>query len=392
MRIVFTVLGNSRRSNYLNGHTIRYEKGAGSGTDGSSILIAEQLALQGHEVVFASEKLEPKLEEEYALNGIVFEPGKTVRGVTYTDFDFTGIENRTFDIIVNSLWFHDYAKLPIKVTKALIYWSHMQWIYGIGEIIEYVKTNNLKLGFVHISEWEKSMTHSVVEHAAREHSATRSTLIPNPIMDDIVNEILSDPPERKPHKFIFHAAWPRGGNVAVEAVRKLGFTDTEFHAFDYLMATHPHEDLFFHAHNGVDKKTLFRNIAESEYFVYPLYTPYQDVHKDTFSCVVAEAIALGTIVVTYPLGALPEYFGDHCVWLDFPSGVDHHAMQNEPLSKDLDGKFTVTDNIVEKIKYLEQNPQIKSAIRKTGSDYILSRFNSSKIGLLWKSFIEELLE
>jgi glycosyltransferase involved in cell wall biosynthesis len=211
-------------------------------------------------------------------------------------------------------------------------------------------------------------------------------------MDEMANEILSDPPERKPHKFIFHAAWARGGNVAVEAVRKLGFADTEFHAFDYLMATHPHEDSFFHAHNGVDKKTLFRNIAESEYFIYPLYTPYQDVHKDTFSCVVAEAIALGAIVVTYPFGALPEYFGDHCVWLDFPSGVDPRAMQNEPLSKDLDGKFTVTDNIVEKIKYLEQNPQIKSAIRKTGSDYILSRFNSSKVGLLWKGFISELLE
>jgi hypothetical protein len=76
MRIVFTVLGNSRRSNYLNGDTIRYGKGAGSGTDGSSILIAEQLTLQGHEVVFASEKLEPKLEEEYALNGIVLSPEK----------------------------------------------------------------------------------------------------------------------------------------------------------------------------------------------------------------------------------------------------------------------------------------------------------------------------
>jgi hypothetical protein len=81
-------------------------------------------------------------------------------------------------------------------------------------------------------------------------------------------------PQKKKHKVVFHAAWARGGNVAIEAVRKLGWDDAEFHAFDYLMATHAHNDPFFNMHNGVDKKTLFTHIAESEYFIYPLYTPY----------------------------------------------------------------------------------------------------------------------
>jgi hypothetical protein len=66
MRIAFIVIGNSRRSNYLNGDTIRYGGGGGSGTDGSSIIVAEQLALLGHEVVLASEKLEPHLEISYS--------------------------------------------------------------------------------------------------------------------------------------------------------------------------------------------------------------------------------------------------------------------------------------------------------------------------------------
>ena len=65
MRIAFIVIGNSRRSNYLNGHTLRYGNGGGSGTDGSSILMAEHLAKQGHEVVFVTDRLEPRLEEEY---------------------------------------------------------------------------------------------------------------------------------------------------------------------------------------------------------------------------------------------------------------------------------------------------------------------------------------
>jgi hypothetical protein len=391
MRIVFILIGNSRRSNYLDGDTIRYGKGGGSGTDGSTIIIAEQLAKAGHEVVITSDKLEPLLERTYAAQGLHFNAGKTVRGVIYTDILFEGVENREFDILISSLWFHDYAKLPIKVNKAIIYWCHMQWIYGIDEILKFASDNKLKLGFVHISEWEKNMTHGVVEHAKHNWEQTSWTTIPNPVMDDIINEVLATPPVRKPHKFVFHAAWARGGNVAAQAVRELGFSDSEFHAFDYLMCTHTHPDNFFCMHNAADKKTLFTHIAESEYFVYPLYTPYQDVHKDTFSCVVAEAIALGAIPVTYPLGALPEYYSGHCAWLDFPPGANPSKMQSEPLSKDLSGMFTCTDNIVRKIQYLEANPAAKQEIRSGGKQHILANFNAEKIGNQWKSFINELL-
>ena len=391
MKILFTVLGNSRRSNYLDGNTLRYGNGGGSGTDTSTIVIAEYLASQGHEVVIASEKLEPPLEKEYAQKGIFFNPGKKVRGVIYTNFEFENIHIQEFDILINSLWFQDYNNLPVKITKAVIYWCHMQWIYGIDEIIKFCTDNNLKLGFVNISEWEKEMNSGTVNNAVNRYPETKTILIPNPIMDDMINEVLSENPQRKPHKFVFHASWPRGGNVSIDAVRQLPWDDKEFHAFDYLMVTHQHPDEFFHKHNGVDKKTLFTHIAESEYFVYPLYTPYQDVHKDTFSCVVAEAIALGAIVLTYPLGALPENFDGYCQWLDFPEGTEPEKMQAESLSKDLEGKFQCTDNIIQKINYLEENPQIKEEIRQKGKDYILNRFNASTVGNMWVDFINDLL-
>jgi glycosyltransferase involved in cell wall biosynthesis len=391
MRIAFTVLGNSRRSNYLNGDTIRYGNGGGSGTDTSSIVIAEYLSKVGHDVVFAQEELEPQLKKDYEEKGIFFNPGKKVRGVYYTNFQFDGIENKEFDILVNSLWFEKYKELPIKITKAVIYWSHMQWIYGIDSMIDYVSENNLALGFVNISNWEKQMNSGTLNRALQLHSNTKTTLIPNPIMDDMILEVIREYPVRKPHKFVFHAAWARGGNVAVEAVRQLPFDDKEFHAFDYLLATHDHRDEFFNRHNGVDKKTLFTNIAESEYFIYPLYTPYQDVHKDTFSCVVAEAIALGAIVITYPLGALPEYFNEYCVWIDFPDGVEQEKMQQESLTKDMEGKFKATNSIIDKINYLENNPSIKKTIREKGREYILSSFNSEKVGQMWVDFINELV-
>jgi len=391
MRIVFTVIGNSRRSNYLNGDTLRYGGGGGSGTDSSSIVIAEYLASQGHEVVLVADALEPRLDELYKQAGRVYTPGMKVRNVIYTNLDFDGVENREFDVLINSLWFHKYKELPIKVNKALIYWNHMQWIYGLQEIIDYANENNLKLGIVNISEWEKSMTQSIVDVIKSQVSNTEQTLIPNPIMDDVINEVLDSNPTRKKHKFIFHAAWSRGGNVAVETVRQLNYSDAEFHAFDYLMATHAHPDSFFKLHNGVDKKTLFTHLAESDYFVYPLYTPYQDVHKDTFSCVVAEAIALGAIPITYPLGALPENFEGHCVWVDFPEKADPIKMQSEPLSKDLDGIFkNNVPKIVEKIKYLEDNPQVKEELRSKGKQYILDKFNSNKVGSMWINFINQL--
>ena len=392
MRIVFTVIGNSRRSNYLNGDTLRYQGGGGSGTDTSSIVVAEYLASQGHEVVLVTDSLEPKLEEIYKSLGRNYTPGMKVRNVIYTNLNFDGVENKEFDVLINSLWFHKYKELPIKITKALIYWNHMQWVYGFHEIIEYVKENNLKLGFVNISKWEKNMTQDIVNTIKDHVPNSKQILIPNPIMDDIVNEVLESKPTRKKHKFIFHAAWSRGGDVAVETVRQLNYSDSEFHAFDYLMATHAHKDSFFKMHNGVDKKTLFTHLAESDYFVYPLYTPYQDVHKDTFSCVVAEAIALGAIPVTYPLGALPENFEGHCVWVDFPEKADPVKMQAEPLSKDLDGIFkNNVSKIIEKINYLETNPQVKEELRAKGKQYILDKFNSNKVGSMWIDFINHLI-
>jgi glycosyltransferase involved in cell wall biosynthesis len=266
----------------------------------------------------------------------------------------------------------------------------MQWLYGINEIQNYVNNHNISLAIVNISSWQKSMISGCLDSLSTNTKNFIEVTIPNPIMDDIINETKQKKPNKKNHKFIFHASWARGGNVAYNTVKNLPYDDKELHVFDYLMTIHRYDDPFFHVHDGVDKSTLFHHIAESEYFIYPLYTIHKDTHKDTFACVVAEAIALDTIVITYPLGALPEYFGDYCVFLDMPKDTDRNLMQSEALSKDIDGKFNITKNIEEKIDYLENNPKIKQAIRMNGSKYVLDRFNIDTIGKQWDSLLSNL--
>lgn len=387
MRILFVVIGNSRRSNYLNGDTIRTGGGGASGTDTSNILIAEYLASIGHDVVYCSDSLEPQLEEKYRINGILPPDGKKIRGVSYTDKQLTGIDNREFDILVNNLWFENYKSLPVKITKGLIYWSHMQWLYGYDKIKEYVLDNNLKFGLVNISLWEKEMNFSSISRFFKDIPNFLNTIIPNPVADDILTDVHNLNLKKKPGKFVFHAAWARGGNVAIDAVRKLDIPNKEFHAFDYLLSTHAHTDNFFHLHNGVDKKTLFTHLAEAEYFLYPLYTPYQDVHKDTFSCVVAEAIALGTVPITFPLGALPENFSGFCGWANSPSGVNLRYMNQFQLSKDLDHVFNDSTLMVDAYNTFEKTGALKKYVQEKGYKYIMDNFNVETVGEKWKEFI-----
>ena len=392
MRIAIIIIGNTRRNNYLNGHNLRYGGGGASGTDTSSILVAEYLSNQGHDVVVCTDRLDQPLEDELIKEGKIYTPGLKSYGVTYTNQDFDGVENKEFDILVNMLWFQDYDKLPITVTKSVIYWCHMQWMFGLDEILKFASKNNLSIGIVNISDWQRGWSQGVIDTIKNRHSRTKQILIPNPIFDEIINEVKEENLTKKDGKFIFHATWPTGGNVALDVVRQLDIENKEFHALDYFISVDNHVDEFFHNHKSCDRKTLFRHLSESDYFIYPLYTIHKTIRKDTFACTVAEALALGVIVVTYPLGALPENYKDYCVWLDAPEGVDMDKIQEENLARDEDGLFTQTKHIVDKINYLENNPEIKEHYRNAGKQYIMDTFNLDKIGKIWDGFIDELIK
>jgi glycosyltransferase involved in cell wall biosynthesis len=390
MRIAFIVRGNTRRNKYLNGYSLRYGGAGASGTDTSSILVAEYLAKQGHEVVVVTDILDEPLENEFKANGGIYTPGEEFYGVKYTNTEFEGIDNKTFDILVSMLWYTDYNELPITVTKSIIYWSHMQWIYGLDELIKYATNNNLSIGIVNVSDWQQSCNQGIINHIIENYPRSLNALIPNPIFDEIINEVINEIPTKKPGKFIFHSTWTTGGNTSLEAVRQVNVPNKEFHAFDYFITVDHHTDDFFYNHGSCDRKTVFTHLAESEYLINPLNTIHKIIRKDTFALTVAEALALGVIVLTYPLGALPGNYKDYCVWLDAPDGVNLDEIKDLDLIRDEEGKFNQVNHIVDKINYLEQNPQIKEHYKNAGKQYILDNFNINKIGSIWDEFINNL--
>lgn len=362
MRIIFIIVGNADRGGVLDGENIRYQNVASSGTDSSAILVAEYLAKQGHDIVFAGEGCKPYTK---------------VRGVSYTNINIEGIENKNFDILVTSLWYNGYNALPIKISKALIYWCHLAWMYSIREMEHYVKTNNIRFGVVHISQWEKNFNTPTVLGMAHSLGTVETAIIPNSIVTDVAKEILDQNIPKTAHKTIFHGQWSRGGPTALQVVKELGWDEkTDFFSFDYLKSE---------SKGRADKKTLFTHLASSEYFIFPSFTHGRLVYKDTFSCAVAEALTMGAIVLAYPLGALPQYYDDYCVWVDYPSGINLEKFNSEKISEE--PKFGQTENFVKKVQEIEANPELKKQLLYKGSKYILDNFNPDIVGSKWERFL-----
>lgn len=367
MRIAFIIIGNTERGGEIDGESIRYGSVTSSGTDSSAILAAEYLASVGHEVVFA-------IESRSTV--------KNFKNVTYTDVQFNGIENKTFDILVTSLWFSNFDTLKIKVTNSLIYWCHLSWMYSIREMVEYCNTNQLKFGVVHVSKWEQGHNRDTVDFMRKNvHKGTSSIVIPNAIVTDVGTAVLNRRLERIPKKVTFHAQWSRGGPTALETVRKLGWDESKFGSFDYLRSDSKWR---------FDKRGLFGQLAESEYFIFPSFTHGKLIYKDTFSCAIAEALMMGVVVVTYRLGALPEYYNDYCEWAEFPDGTDLEKMNSEKVSED--PNFGRVDTLVEAVERLERNPQKKLEMSAKGTQYVLNNFSIEKIGPIWNEYLRSIYE
>lgn len=361
MRIAFLVIGNTSRSGVITGKNIRYGGSSCSGTESSVIYVAEYLKKIGHDVTIALE---------------VCDKAEVCGGVLYTDFSFKGDDTKEYDVLVSCLWFNKYDELPIKVTKAVVYWYHLAWGYAMNDMVKFAKDNNLIIGTISVSNWAKKENESYNVPFKNYSDRYIEEVIPNSLDVHLINSVWNKKIQRKKHKIIHFGQWSRGGDIAKNTAYELGWDDLVFESFDYL-----------DSERGLDKTTLYTKLAESDYYIFPLLTHGKLVYQDTFSVSVAEALAMGVTVVTYPLGAIPEYFGDYCKFIDFPNGVNMDVLSKLRVFEE--PRFSDTTNIIKLINTIEQS-DVSEYDRISQREYICNSFNVEFVGSKWNNFLNNL--
>jgi glycosyltransferase involved in cell wall biosynthesis len=102
--------------------------------------------------------------------------------------------------------------------------------------------------------------------------------------------------------------------------------------------------------------------------------------KETDSCVVAEALLHEVIVLAFPVGALPENYGDNIIWIPFPSNANIPSI-NDP--KDTLEPELVSEEVINSIQQiiyeLDANPSRKEDIRKRGKQHVKDQRNLTLI-------------
>jgi hypothetical protein len=312
----------------FNGELIRFGGVGVSGTHQTFVIIAEGFASNGFDVDLYCPTSKPGIN----------------MGVNYInsldDIDYINT-NILIGTVLEEIKFH---KPFLNLKKVLI--SFQIDNEDGKEFYSYLHVERI---YVFPSEWTQ-----------KAHETLEGQVIYNPLMDDILLQVK----EKSENTFSWTASWERGGEISKKVSDKLG---GHFNKMNYYL---PNESF--------DKTHVFKNLSESKYFVYPLVLPDTRVHKDTFACCVAEALAMGTHVITWPIAALPELYGDGSGihFVDIPSDCNKELLENyEYASEPNLLKESVVDLFANKVKEIG-NQQV---------DYELwrNKFNSKDIVKQW---------
>lgn len=361
----------------IDGDGIRFGGKGVSGTEQSMISVAEQLASYGLRVVVAF----PKANHKKMCRGVEYFDLFKRNTYIHDDFDMMIVPGwfKRFDLLKNVTIGMKFAidRVRVSVSNDSRGVHNNRGIIGIWLACQFYDNRPLIEGFygnnsvdkvlIHVSEWSKRAVCSSM--TAGGYDNYKQVVIPNPYIDIGEDSTLVD---KIPGSFVFHACWERGGSVAERIVKKCG---GRLYRCDY------HNPNFC-----MDKSKLYDVLKRCEYFVYPLVLLSGSVHRDTHACVVAEAMAHGVIVLTYPIAALKtSYPGDSMIYVDFPEGAKvEELMSDAPSVTDFSLlSESAVDKFCEKIKFLEANPWLKQQIRERAKNWVKNKFSEREIGKQW---------
>lgn len=352
-----------------NGEAIRTLRAGGSGTEQSFVLLCEFLAAEGHDISLSF----CRILEDTVINN-----------VKYISFNKVRETSDNYDILLNTSSHYEFMSLSLSNLKKLVIWCHYQ-----GYIAEHV-CRIFKIKYPNCKIYTNRMAKFVMKyldkfHPYYEEFSDYNFEIDNPIMLDMFQNNI----QKDKNSFIFFASFERGGQIAMDAYKRLNLENKKFYF------TSP--DTFELERNDItsdiipirwsDKCSTFKLLSQTEYFIYPLVLPLSKgsiIHKDTDGCVVAESLLHEVIVLTYPVGALKEKYGEHLVYLPYPQGVNQDILEGpDQVSVPQFHSEFVIDSIIKTIEFLENNPSFKEVLKKKGKEFILKQRNIDVIGQQW---------
>ena len=422
-RISFLVTGDEdQRKETWNGESMRTGGRGVSGSESAFVSFAEHWAGLGHNAtIFAS-----FCRESY------------FKGVHYVADMNKAIEDATILVILP--WFRHLDELSINSNvssspsslssiPALKYLIIDYQGVGIPPNLENFmkKHTSVKVVSMFPSEWTRRAVYS----NARKHNVNlfvlsgKSFIINNPLLSDVVAAVDANVTGtsltnnngssrngrgwREPRSFVWAAAFERGGSIALKVFHLIN--GSHFKIMTYLNIAQRSEnnamvyidpelghlqrrwrngDKRVSLTIGMDKQGVLKEMAQASYFLYPLTLSSTSnypgsVHKDTFALCVAEALAMGAIVITWPVAALPELYPESesgVVYLSFPSLANEPALKGYDYVQD--PALVSTDAIglmVNKIQELESKGiAYLDSLRAKGMIFSRTKYSMDAIG------------
>jgi glycosyltransferase involved in cell wall biosynthesis len=285
-------------------------------------------------------------------------------------------------LFVTNLDAFPFSRVGFTNLKQVVYVTHTAWTsngYVLPEIDD--------IRIVYLSEWTKRHVMFNVPEGFRsilcDDKVVSSHVIGNPLIDDTLPDI--DTINKIPYSFAYTAAWERGGEVALRAFKKIRDLFPErfatFHVASYFrdatqMARLKDEpNVTFHSSLG--KRDLAKLMATTETLLYPLVLPNDVLHKDTFGCVVSEALACGVNVLTYRQGALEEHFGEWIKFVEIPDAAVQSTVSDLTMGPRI--PWCNTEQAVDAFvaRAIEPDPQFD--FRRVARE-VRERFSQERIG------------
>jgi glycosyltransferase involved in cell wall biosynthesis len=202
-----------------------------------------------------------------------------------------------------------------------------------------------------------------------------SILLYNSInLDDIQTPIL-----KKDDSFVFFACSDRGYGIAANVAEAFPhfklYSNTYANELKYLLKEQT-------ANNS--KNAVFKHLACSKYFIYPLINLEKGcIHYDTFAYVILEALLHGVIVITVRNPVFEELFGDAVCYIDTDDilSMDCFTTWSQKIEIKLEiSEFLkeYTRRFIEKVKILEDADNLRSKYIRKGVA-LRNKFSSATV-------------